>query len=167
MVKRMLKILLLLVVALPLLLLVAGQAGLLRGTPPDDLGVREGKLKRPSKTPNSVSSQTDLWPGHPMADYARIAPLTLAGDGPATLARIKALVQATDGAAVVKEEPGYLYATFTTKWLKFTDDVEFWFDPAGSVVQVRSSSRLGRKDFGVNRARVEAIRLQLGSKAPG
>jgi len=29
------------------------------------------------------------------------------------------------------------------------------------VIQVRSASRLGNRDFGVNRARVEAIRLRL------
>jgi uncharacterized protein (DUF1499 family) len=66
-----------------------------------------------------------------------------------------------DGAQVVKREADYLYATFTTKLMKYTDDVEFWIDPQTSVVQVRSASRLGRKDFGVNRARIEAIRRRL------
>lgn len=161
----MFKIILLVLLALPVALLIAGQLGLLAGTAPADLGVNEGKLKRPSKTPNSVSSQAELWPGHPQLEYARIAPLALMGDGPATLARLKALVQATPGATVVKEAPGYLYATFQTRLLKFTDDVEFWHDPAAGVIQVRSASRLGRKDFGVNRARIEALRRQLA--APG
>ena len=156
-----------LVLLLVLLAIAAGQLGLLRGTPPDNLGLRDGKLKPPSKTPNSVSSQADLWPGHAQAQYARIAPLALAADGkadgPATMARIRAIVQATPGATVVKAESGYLHATFSTRLLKFTDDVEFWFDAAHGVVQVRSASRLGRKDFGVNRARVEAIRAQLGA----
>ena len=163
----MLKWLLIGVVVLVLVAVLAGQAGLLRGTPPDNLGLCDGKLQPPSNTPNSVSSQTDLWPGHPQAEYARIAALPLVGeghsDGPATMARIQALVQATPGATVVKAESGYLYATFNTRVLKYTDDVEFWFDAARGVVQVRSASRLGRKDFGVNRARVEAIRAQLGA----
>jgi uncharacterized protein (DUF1499 family) len=148
-------------VVLALAAVVAGQWGLLQGTPPDDLGVNDGRLKRPSKTPNSVSSQADLWPGHPQQDYARIAPLPLLGDGPQTLQRLQALVKAHPGAVVVKAEPDYLYATFTTRLMKYTDDVEFWFDPAAQVVQVRSASRLGRKDFGANRARVEALRAQL------
>jgi len=46
--------------------------------------------------------------------------------------------------------------------LRFVDDVEFWFDPAANVVQVRSASRIGRKDFGVNRARIENIRARMG-----
>ena len=157
----MIKWLVIALVALPVLLLLAGQVGLLRGQAPSNLGVREGKLKPPSKTPNSVSSQAALWPGHEQMAYANIAPLALVGSGPdagpATLAKLQTLVQAMPGAVVVKAEPNYLYATFTTPVLKFTDDVEFWFDAAAGVVQVRSSSRLGRKDFGVNRARVEAI----------
>jgi uncharacterized protein (DUF1499 family) len=45
--------------------------------------------------------------------------------------------------------------------MKYVDDAEFWFDPGASVVQLRSASRLGRKDFGVNRARIESIRQAL------
>jgi len=148
--------------ALAVLAVLAGQLGFLRGTAPADLGVNGGKLKRPSGTPNSVSSQADLWPDHPQAAYARIAPLALVGDGPATLARIKAIVAATPGAQLVSEKPDYLYATFSTRLMKYTDDVEFWLDPVANVVQVRSASRLGRRDFDANRSRIEAIRSQLG-----
>lgn len=146
---------------LAVLAVLAGQLGLLRGTAPADLGVIGGKLKPPSKTPNSVSSQANLWPAEPQAAYARIAPLALVGDGPATLARIKAIVAATPGAQIVGEKPDYLYATFSTRLMKYTDDVEFWFDPAAGVIQVRSASRLGRRDFDANRSRIEAIRAQL------
>jgi len=41
------------------------------------------------------------------------------------------------------------------------DDVEFWFDPAANVIQVRSASRVGRGDLGVNRKRIEAVRAAL------
>jgi uncharacterized protein (DUF1499 family) len=159
----MLKWTLIVIMGLPILALLAGQLGLLKGSAPDNLGVREGKLKPPAKTPNSVSSQTDLWPGHAQAEYARIAPLPLVGDGPATLAKLQTIVQGMAGARVMKAEPGYLYATFTTSLMKYTDDVEFWFDAAAGVVQVRSASRVGRKDFGVNRARIEAIRARLAA----
>ena len=47
--------------------------------------------------------------------------------------------------------------------MRFVDDVEFWADPSSGVVHVRSASRVGRKDFGVNRARVETIREQLAA----
>jgi uncharacterized protein (DUF1499 family) len=149
------------IVLLVVVAVVAGQLGFLQGTPPTDLGVRDGKLKPPSMTENSVSSQAALYPDHPQRKYADIAPLPLKGNGPATLAKIKAIVEGMDGANVVKSEPGYLYAQFTTKLMKYVDDVEFWFDPAANVIQVRSASRVGRGDLGVNRKRIEAVRSAL------
>ena len=151
------------IVLLALLAVVAGQLGLLQGTLPTDLGVREGKLKPPSMAENSVTSQAALYPDHPQRNYADIAPLPVKGNGPATLARIKAVVESMEGAKVVKSDPDYLYAQFTTQFMKFVDDVEFWFDPASSVIQVRSASRVGRRDFGVNRKRIEAIRAELAA----
>ncbi len=144
-----------------LLLVVAGQLGWLQGTPPTDLGVREGRLKPPSNTPNSVSSQAVLYADHPQRHYADIGPLPVQGDGPATLARIKTIVAGMHGARVVSSEPDYLYAQFTTPLLKFVDDVEFWFDPAAKVIHVRSASRIGRGDLGENRRRIEAVRIAL------
>jgi uncharacterized protein (DUF1499 family) len=161
MVAALLKWLVVAVVVLAVVSVVAGQLGLFRGTPPTDLGVKDGKLKRPSRTPNSVSSQADLWPCDPQQAYARIAPLALVGTGAETMARLKTVVQAQPGAVVVKAEGDYLYAIFTTRLMKYTDDVEFWFDPVAQVVQVRSASRVGRGDFNANRKRVEALRAHL------
>ena len=149
------------IAALVVLLVLAGQFGLLKGSRPADLGVREGKLKRPSLTPNCVTSQADLWADHPQQAYARIAALPLRGDGPATVARIKALVEQMPGAVVVESRADYVYAQFTTPLLKFVDDVEFWLDPAAGVVQVRSASRIGHGDRGLNRTRIEALRARL------
>ncbi len=143
--------------------LVAARLDAFSGRQPDNLGLREGKLKPPSKTPNSVSSQAALWPDHPMAQAAGIAPLALDGDGPATIARIAAVVEGMDGAHVVSRQPDYLYVQFTTRLMRFVDDTEFWLDPAAGVVQVRSASRVGRGDHGVNRARIEAIRAALAA----
>jgi uncharacterized protein (DUF1499 family) len=151
------------VLVLAVALFGAGQFGLLRGTAPNDLGVRDGRLKPPSPTQNSVSSQASLYPDHPMRTYAEIAPLALRGDAAATMAQIKSIVESTDGAVVVTSEAGYLYAQYTTRWMKFTDDVEFWFDPAAGVVQVRSASRLGQRDLGANRHRIEALRARLAT----
>jgi|MudIll2142460700_1097286.scaffolds.fasta_scaffold129938_1 uncharacterized protein (DUF1499 family) len=145
------------------LAVAVGQLGMLRSSAPTDLGVRDGKLKAPSATENSVTSQAALYPDHPQRGYAEIAPLPVRGDGPATMSRIRAIVQGMDGAEVVKADPDYLYAQFTTPLMKFVDDVEFWYDPANNVVQFRSASRLGRKDMGVNRKRMEAVRDALAT----
>ncbi|TMH79831.1 MAG: DUF1499 domain-containing protein [Betaproteobacteria bacterium] len=149
------------VVVLVVVAVAVGQLGFLQGTPPTDLGVRDGKLKPPSMTENSVTSQAALYPDHPQRKYADIAPLPVKGEGPATIAQIKAIVEGMDGAKVIKSEPGYLYAQFTTKLMKYVDDVEFWFDPAANVIHVRSASRVGRGDLGVNRKRIEAVRAVL------
>jgi len=141
--------------------LVVGQLGLLKGSPPTDLGVHDGRLKRPSNTPNSVSSQASLYPDHPQRAYADIAPLPLKGDANATLDRIAGIIESMEGGKIVKKEPGYIYAQFTTRLMKYVDDVEFWYDPAAKVIQVRSASRLGSSDLGVNRKRIESIRQKL------
>lgn len=157
------------IVLLALAALGVGQMGWLGGTAPGDLGVRNGRLKPPALTPNSVSSQAHLYPEHPQRAFAQIAPLALKGNGPATIAAIQAIVQAHAGANIVKSEPDYLYARFTSRWMRYVDDVEFWFDPVEQVVQVRSASRIGQGDMGVNRARIEAIRTALHppvAKAP-
>jgi uncharacterized protein (DUF1499 family) len=157
------KWLVIVIVLLAIGAVVAGQLGFLQGTTPTDLGVRNGKLKPPSMTENSVTSQAALYPDHPQRNYADVAPLSLKGDGPATLAKIKAIVEGMDGAKVMKSDPGYLYVQFTSKLMKFVDDVEFWYDPAGNVIQVRSASRVGRGDMGVNRKRIEAVRAALAT----
>ena len=155
------KLLVTVVLLLTVVAVAAGRLGFLQGTAPTDLGVHDGKLKPPSMTENSVTSQAALYSDHPQRKYADIAPLALKGDGPATLAKIKTIVEGMDGAKVVKSEPGYLYAQFTSKLMKYVDDVEFWFDPAANVIQVRSASRVGRGDLGVNRKRIEAVRAAL------
>jgi uncharacterized protein (DUF1499 family) len=147
--------------ALVVLGIAAGQAGLLNGTPPTDLGVRNGRLKGLPASPNVVSSQASLYPDHPQRAYADIAPLSLKGDGAATMARLKAVVEGMPGAREVRSSPDYLHAEFTTPLMKYVDDVEFWFDPAAQAVQLRSASRLGESDLGANRKRIEAIRAAL------
>ena len=136
------------------------------GARPKDLGVKDGRLKRPSRTDNSVSSQAHLWPEEPMHAQAQIDPLPIAGkNGAATVKRLKAIVQVMPGATVIESRSDYLYAEFETPLMKYVDDVEFWYDPKARVVQVRSASRMGSKDFGANRKRVEAIRARLKAAA--
>jgi uncharacterized protein (DUF1499 family) len=157
------KVILGVLVALPVLLLAAGQLGLLRGTAPADLGVKDGRLKAPSNTRNSASSQAGLWPEHPQLAYARIEPLAQGAAAAAAWNRLKPLLEKTPGTRVVGESENYLRAECSTRLLKFTDDVEFWFDRSAAVLHARSASRLGREDFGANRARLDALRSALAA----
>ncbi len=130
--------------------------GLFSGTRPADLGVHDGRLKPAPPTPNCVNSQST-------EGYSKIAPLAYAGDGKAALARLHALVAALPAARIIDVRADYVRAEFKSKWLGFVDDVEFHLDERAAVIHVRSASRLGRKDFGVNRQRIEAIRTAFGN----
>ncbi len=156
---RTLAILAFIVIILPLLLLAAGQFGLLKGRAPTEPGLREGKLKPPSRTPNSVSSQADAWPkGEYAVEYATIEPFAFTQDSALAMNRLRDVLAGWPGARIVENSPDYVYVQFETRWLRFVDDAEFLLDPAERVIHVRSASRLGRRDFGANRARIEAIR---------
>jgi len=144
------------IVALLIGIVIGGQMGLFAGTRPPDLGVHQGRLKPAPSTPNCVNSQST-------AGDSRIAPLAYTGDGKIALARLHALVAAMPAGKVIDFRGDYLYAEFTSKWLGFVDDVEFYLDEQARLIHVRSASRLGHGDHGVNRRRVEAIRTALGN----
>jgi len=156
---RTLAILAFIFIILPLLLLAAGQFGLLKGRPPAEPGLREGKLKPPSRTQNSVSSQASLWPdGEYAVEYATIEPLAFTQDSALAMNRLRDVLAGWPGARIIENTPEYVSVQFETRWLRFVDDAEFLLDPAARVIHVRSASRLGRKDLGANRARIEALR---------
>ena len=151
-----------LVVAAGILVLIAGQLGYLKGTAPTDLGVRDDRLKPPSQTANSVSSQANLYPDHPQREAAQIEPFKYSGDGAVAMARLARMIERQPSMFVVFHNEDYLRAEASTPVLGFTDDLEFWLDPARGVVQLRSASRLGRRDFGTNRERIESLRAAFG-----
>ena len=121
---------------------------------PDNIGVVDGRLAPPKRTPNCVSSQAD-----PADREHYIAPIAFRGD----FSQVQAAVAAMRGATVIAREGNYLYAEYRTPLMRYVDDVELLYDPQAGVVHVRSASRLGRRDFGVNRKRIEALRSRIGS----
>jgi uncharacterized protein (DUF1499 family) len=120
---------------------------------PTNLGVKEGLLAPCRRTPNCVSSQAA-----PSDGEHYIAPLR------ASMEDVKRAVEALPRTRIVLAHANYLHAEFRSRLLGFVDDVEFFFD--GAAVQVRSASRLGRRDFGVNRARIEQLRRMLTRQPP-
>ncbi len=126
------------------------------GKRPGYLGVKDGKLARCKSTPNCVSSQADA-----ADDEHYIAPIRFRGSSTDAIAAARKAVESMERATVLREEANYLYAEFRSKLLGFVDDVEFTHDEKAGVIHVRSASRLGRRDFGVNRARIEALRARI------
>ncbi len=129
---------------------------LFAGNRPTNIGVNDGKLTACPNTPNCVNSQTIISD----AEHA-LAPIQFTGDSAVTIANLKSVIQAMPNTNIVKETNDYLYVEFTSKLMGFVDDVEFYLDNASQVIQVRSASRLGESDLGVNRQRIEDIRSAL------
>lgn len=126
------------------------------GQRPRSLGLEDGKLAACKRRLNCVSSQADP------ADARRyVAPIPFKGTAGEALAAARRAVERMPRAVVVSADANYLHAEFRSRLLGFVDDVEFTFDAAAGVLHVRSASRLGRRDFGVNRKRVEMLRGRI------
>ncbi len=136
-------------------LLLAGCAG----RPPAHLGVTEGRLSPCPDRPNCVSSQA------PDPDHY-VEPLSYEGSREEARQRLKQVITDLPRAVITAESPAespdYIRAEFTSALFRFVDDVEFYF-PEEPVIHVRSASRLGYSDLGVNRQRVETIRERLAA----
>ncbi|WP_088241872.1 DUF1499 domain-containing protein [Calothrix rhizosoleniae] len=63
--------------------------------------------------------------------------------------------------AVIEQTDNYIHALSKSRIFKFIDDIEFYFPTDENVIHVRSASRVGESDLGVNRRRIEQIRLAL------
>ena len=106
--------------------------------------------------PNCVCSRVDAEARH------RVEPFAVSGDAAGAFGRLKSLLAGMPRTVVITATDDYLHAVFRTR-LGFADDVECRLCHADGVIHVRSASRLGYYDFGVNRARVETLRQQLRS----
>jgi uncharacterized protein (DUF1499 family) len=147
------------IIILVVIVLLAAQFGLLSGKQPNNIGVTSEQLKPPSKTRNSVSSQANMHTDHVQMQYASIEPLPFKNNSAAaSMQALLTVLKSMPGVTIVDAKADYIYAQSQTKVLKFVDDVEFWVNPVKGAIDVRSASRLGREDFGVNRKRIDAIR---------
>lgn len=77
---------------------------------------------------------------------------------------LKAVVNSLSRTTLVEEDESYLRYEVTSLLLRFVDDVEFLFDDDTKTIHFRSASRMGYSDLGVNRRRMEEIRVLLGRK---
>jgi len=132
---------------------------LFAGSPPPTLGVRGGALAPCPGKPNCVSSRA-------ADDEHVVAPYRFTGDAEAALGRLAGIVAERPGARIVTRRPDYVHAEFVSKLMGFVDDLELQLDAAAHVIHVRSASRLGHSDLGVNRKRVETLRTAFAQGSP-
>jgi len=128
------------------------------GTRPVNLGVHNGKLAPCPASPNCVSSQG--------SDREHsIEPLRYTGSPGEAMDRLKKIVISMKRSRIITETGSYIHAEYTSALFRFVDDVEFFLDERAAVIQVRSSSRIGYSDLGVNRKRIEDIRAAINPGA--
>lgn len=132
--------------------------GLFSGSRPSDLGFNSGRFKSCSWKPNCVSSTA---PNDDAKHF--IEPLKLSGAPEAGWKKLKDLLASNPRVKIITDQPGYIHAEFKSATMGFVDDTEFAVDASAQVIHVRSASRLGNRDYGVNRARIENIRKRLAS----
>ena len=128
------------------------------GRMPKTLSDGSGRLAPCPSSPNCVSS--DATDGvHSIAAYR------IRGDADAAWTGLVSHLAELPRVEVVSDEGGYLQAVFTTRLMRYRDDVEFQLDPVAGVIRVRSASRIGHGDMGVNRERIESIRAALAARS--
>jgi uncharacterized protein (DUF1499 family) len=122
-------------------------------------GLVNGRLATCPNKPNCVSSQTT-----PSDKRHYIEALTYSDEPAQARVRFERTITGMKHARVVAREANYWRAEFTSRLWRFVDDVEFLFDDDARRIDIRSASRVGYGDFGVNRRRVEEIRRRFSSQ---
>ncbi len=125
---------------------------------PDNLGVRDGRLAACPDTPNCVCSQSESEPHS-------VEPIPFEGSAEKAKELIREALLSQPRTQIVTENPDYIHAEVQSAFFRFVDDVEIYLDGSTHLIHLRSASRIGRSDLGVNRERVEAIRAEFARRA--
>ena len=129
------------------------------GRRPENLGVDGARLAACPSSPNCVSSDADA------GDSTHgVEPLTLATDAADAWRAAREAVAGMPRTKIESEAEGYLHAECTSALMGYVDDLELHLRADDGVIAVRSASRVGYGDMGVNRRRVETLRAELAER---
>ena len=92
-----------------------------------------------------------------------IEPLRYSATRESAYLKLTTIIASQPRTRIVTEQANYIHAEFKSRVFGFVDDVEFYFPTDQSVIHVRSASRTGYYDFGVNRRRIENIRKLINA----
>lgn len=120
-------------------------------------GLRDGKLAECPNSPNCVSSQTEK------KDHA-VDPLSYSGSFTEAKQALLSIISSLPRTKIFTDDGRYVHVTFTSRIMRFVDDVDFLFDDTNKQIHVRSASRVGYSDMGVNRKRVEDLRQRFNER---
>ena len=130
------------------------------GSRPEKLGLKNKLFAPCSGSPNCVLSQQS-------DSRHRIQPLSYAGPLEVAKERLNQVILSLEKARKKKKKGDYWHVEFTSRWMSFVDDVEFYFMESEELIHVRSESRVGYYDYEVNRKRVEKIRFRFENLVNG
>jgi uncharacterized protein (DUF1499 family) len=120
-----------------------------------DVKLVNGSLRPCPQTPNCVSSEEQ--------DGSKgMAPLSFNSSASEAWKKLRMAIKQSGG-VVKRDDNSYLWAIYTSTVFRFVDDMEFRLVPEKNIIHVRSGSRVGHSDLGVNRKNVEKLRKQFNS----
>ena len=117
-------------------------------------GLTDGHLQPCPSSPNCVVSQDG-------DEKHAVDPISYKGDRNDVKEALLKVLSVVPRTEVIENTDNYIRTESTSRLFKFVDDAEFYFPEDENVIQVRSASRVGESDLGVNRRRIEQIRLAL------
>jgi len=121
------------------------------GKRPASVGVTDGKFFPCPKRPNCVSSMSE-----DQRHY--IEPFIYSSEKQQAFRTLQRVLAELDPATIIAQSDNYLHVEFKSRYLGFVDDVEFYFANDEQLIHIRSASRLGYSDLGVNRKRMNSVR---------
>ena len=120
-------------------------------------GLVDGKLAKCSRKPNAVCSEYEFDTAHFVAPID-VSKVNMGQHFYKVIQAIEA-----NGGEIVSKDDHYVAATFTSSLFKFVDDVEARLDKENSLIHLRSASREGYSDLGVNAKRIAAIKASYAT----
>ena len=121
-----------------------------------EMNATNDRLSPCPTSPNCVSSLSE-----DKSHY--VEPLKYDGTPEEAREQLISVINSMKRSEIITAEMNYIHATFKSALFGFVDDVEFSFDDQRKIINVRSASRTGYSDLGVNRKRVEEIRKRFGN----
>ena len=126
-------------------------SGISSGCSSPEIGRVDTGLHPCPGSPNCVSSQSE--------DEAHLIEAFTHGSSQGKARDVLEKIMADqDNCTIITADSDYLHCEFRSKVFGFVDDVEFWFPEKQNLIHVRSASRLGYSDLGVNQKRIEMLR---------
>lgn len=117
-------------------------------------GIIDGRLAPCPDRPNCVSSDATDEEHH-------VAPYRLKAAPQQVWHGLQNVIAAEERTRLVFVDDKYMHVEFESAIMRFVDDTEFQLRPDDGIIAVRSASRVGYGDLGVNRKRIERIRAAL------